>query len=169
MVFQHRLLPGATRSPEAARPRQVTTHTAALAIPGERTGVAAILGGREFLASHRRQIIHLYTISFVNDDSSLENAKFLLSSRPQTGIRSPPISGPRPSFVARSRRGYGSPASAGPIPARTLLGSRAAAKQSDPEVRSFCWIFRRRAVKKGSSKPNSKFFFFFFASISVLL
>ena len=29
-----------------------------------------------------------------------EEAKFLLSSRPQTGIRSPPISGPRPSFLA---------------------------------------------------------------------
>ena len=54
MFFQHRLLPGATRSPETARPRQVIpsyhspTHTAAHGIPGDRTGVAAKLGERRF-------------------------------------------------------------------------------------------------------------------------
>ena len=66
-----------------------------------------------------------------------EEAKFLLSSRPQTGIRSPPISGPRPSFLGRSRCGSHPPASAGPIPVRTLSGSGAAAEHSDPELRSF--------------------------------
>ena len=81
---------------------------------------------------------------------------------PQTGIRSPPISGPRSSFLVRSRRGSRSPASAVPIPARTLSGSCAATEQSDPELRSFCWILRRRGDKKGSSsKPNNKFFSFF--------
>ena len=72
----------------------------------------------------------------------LEKAKFLLPSRPQTGIRSPPISGPRPSFLARSRRGSRSPASAGPIPTRTHSGSRAAAERSDPELRPFHRILR---------------------------
>ena len=81
---------------------------------------------------------------------------------PQTGIRSPPISGPRSSFLVRSRRGSRSPASAVPIPARTLSGSCAATEQSDPELRSFCWILRRRGDKKGSSKQQGSTFFFFF-------
>ena len=74
--------------------------------------------------------------------AQLEKAKFFLSSRPQTVIRSPPISGPRPSFLARFRCGSRPPASAGPIPVRTLSGSRAAAEHSDPELRSFRWILR---------------------------
>ena len=73
--------------------------------------------------------------------AQLEKANFLLSSRPQTGIRSPPILGPRPSSRALSprvsfiglRRAY---------PARTVSGSRAAAEHSDPELRSFRWILR---------------------------
>ena len=74
----------------------------------------------------------------------LEIAKFRLSSRPQTGIGWPLVSGPRPSFLARSRRGSRFPASAGPIPARKLSKSRAAAEQSDPELRSFRRILQRR-------------------------
>ena len=68
----------------------------------------------------------------------IDNSDNLLSSRPQTGIRSPLISGPRPSFLARSRRGSRSPASAGPIPARTLSGSCADAVRVDPELGACC-------------------------------
>ena len=50
--------------------------------------------------------------------------------------------GPFASDLARSRRGSRYPASSGPIPAGTLPGSRAAAEQSDPELRSFRWILR---------------------------
>ena len=92
--------------------------------------------------------------------------KFLLSSRPQTGIRSPPISGPRPSFLARSGRGSCYLASAGPVPSRTLSGSRAAAEQSDSELRSFYSILRRREDEKGSSKQQG--FTFFCLSPSLL-
>ena len=45
MFFQHRLFPGATRSPETA---PSPTHIAAFAILGERTGVAAKLGEQRF-------------------------------------------------------------------------------------------------------------------------
>ena len=48
---------------------------------------------------------NMYIASFVKPERPLEVAKFRLSSRPQTGIRWPPVSGPRPSFLARSRRG----------------------------------------------------------------
>ena len=65
-------------------------------------------------------------------------AKFPRSSRPQTGIRSPPISGPRPSFLPRSRCGSRSPASAGPIPVRTLSRSCADAERVDPELGGSC-------------------------------
>ena len=57
---------------------------------------------------------------------------------PQTGIRSPPISGPRPSFIARSRHESRSPASSGPIPPRTLSGSCADAVRVDPELGGSC-------------------------------
>ena len=46
--------------------------------------------------------------------------------------------GPRPSFLARSRRGSRSPASAGPIPARTLSGSCAGAVRVGPELGRSC-------------------------------
>ena len=46
--------------------------------------------------------------------------------------------GPRPSFLARSRRGSRSPASAGPIPARTLSGLCADAVRVDPELGGSC-------------------------------
>ena len=88
--------------------------------------------------------------------------EFLLSSRPLTGIRSSPISGPRSSLLARSRRGSRCPASAGPIPVRTLSGSRAAAEQSDPELRSFCWILKRG--DKRLFLRNSKVLLFVFVS-----
>ena len=68
---------------------------------------------------------------------------------------------------ALSRRGSRSPVSAGPIQARTLSGSCAAAEQSDPELCSFCWILRRRGNKKGSSKPINNVLLFF-ASTSLL-
>ena len=70
--------------------------------------------------------------------AQLEKEKFLLSSWPQTGIRSPPISGPRPSFLPRSRCGSRSPASAGPIPVRTLSRSCADAERVDPELGGSC-------------------------------
>ena len=82
------------------------------------------------LPSERRAIYPL--------TAQLEKAKFLLSSRPQTGIRSPSISGPRPSFLARFRRRSSPPASAGPIPVRTLSGSRADAERVDPELGGSC-------------------------------
>ena len=62
--------------------------------------------------------------------AQLEKAKFLLSSRPQTGIRSPSISGPRPSFLARFR--------CRSRPVRTLSGSRADAERVDPELGGSC-------------------------------
>ena len=70
--------------------------------------------------------------------AQLEKAKFLLSSRPQTGIRSPSISGRRPSFHAHFRCRSRPPASAGPIPVRTLSGSRADAERVDPELGGSC-------------------------------
>ena len=60
--------------------------------------------------------------------------KSRLSSRPQTRIRSPPVSGP----LARSRRGSRPPASAGLIPVRTVSGSRADAERVDPELGGSC-------------------------------
>ena len=70
--------------------------------------------------------------------AQLEKSEVPPISRPQTGIRSPAMSGPRPSFLARSRRGPRSPASAGPIPARTLSGSCADAVRVDPELGVSC-------------------------------
>ena len=68
-----------------------------------------------------------------------EVPKFRLSSRPQTGICWPPVSGPRTvfSFFVRFHRGSQFLACAGPILARALLGLRAAAEHGDPELRSF--------------------------------
>ena len=77
-------------------------------------------------------------------EQPLDFAKFRRSSRPQTEIRWFPVSGHRPSSLARSRHGFRSPASAGPIPARSFSGSHAADEQSDPELRSFRWVLRRR-------------------------
>ena len=70
--------------------------------------------------------------------AQLEKAKFLLSSRRQTGLHSPPISGPRPLLLARSRRVSRSPASTGPISARTLSGSCADAVRVDRELGGSC-------------------------------
>ena len=48
-------------------------------------------------------ILYIYLASFVKPERALEIAKFRLSSWPQTGICWPPVSGPRSSFLARSR------------------------------------------------------------------
>ena len=48
MCYQHRLFQGASRLRDRATAPN-PTHTAALAIPGERTGVAAKLDERRFL------------------------------------------------------------------------------------------------------------------------
>ena len=92
----------------------------------------------KYVSSKDTKLACIYVKSIVTADSSARKANFLLSSRPQTGIRSPPISGPRPSFLARSRRGSRSPASAGPIPARTLSGSCADALRVGPELAGSC-------------------------------
>ena len=81
--------------------------------------------------------IYMYITSFVKPERPQAIANFRLSSRRQTGIRWPPVSGPRLSLLARSRPGSRSPASTGLIPARALSGSRAATEQSNPEPRSF--------------------------------
>ena len=97
--------------------------------------------------------------------TSKERVQFRLWSRPQIGIRWPPVSGSRPSFLARARRGSRSPAFAGPISARALSRSRAAAEQSDPELRSFCRILRRRRDNKDYFFETARFYFFCFYSI----
>ena len=76
MFFQHRLLPGATRSPRDRVTAPSPTHTAALAIPGERTGVAAKLGERRFskLLSRRRQLITTFSVGSKVDRSILDRA-----------------------------------------------------------------------------------------------
>lgn len=71
--------------------------------------------------------------------------KFRLSSRPQRGIRSPPVSGPRPRFLVRTLRGSRSPVSGGPNTARVILDSRDPTGHSDLELRSFRRIFAETA------------------------
>ena len=116
--------------------------TLANSIPCER----ALRGDRKPPAERSAwQLLYIYLYIDILKNASctltaqLEKAKFLLSSRPQTGIPSPPTSGPRPSFLARFRCGSRPPASAGPIPVRTLSGSRADdTERVDPELGGSC-------------------------------
>ena len=77
-----------------------------------------------------------------------EISKLRLPSRPQTITRWPPVSGSRTRVPARSHHRSHSPDFAGPIAARALSGSGAAAEHSDPELRSSRRIlWRRRNIR----------------------
>ena len=81
---------------------------------------------------------YIYIKSFVTADSSARKSE--VAPIVSASDRDPFASdlGPSNSFLARSPRGSRSPASAGPIPARTLSGPCADAVHVDPELGGSC-------------------------------
>ena len=68
--------------------------------------------------------LYIWVYIWVAPIREAEISNFHPSSRPLTGARWSPVSGPRPRFLGRSLRRSGSPASTRPIPAHATSGSR---------------------------------------------